>query len=569
MQGLLEQLLSRHRGAELSAGVADGELLRRYSTTRDEAAFELLVWRHGAMVLGVCRRMIRDEQLAEDAFQAVFIVLARKAGTIRGGNVGGWLFRVARRVGARAFRKRSNPQELPEVAAACSPSAAEHQELAELIDAEVERLPDRLRQTVTLCYLGGYTTEEAARELGCPRGTVLSRLAAARERLAARLSRRGVSLPAAGIAGWNLTTERLVSQTVALARAPADPLTQSGPLLLAKSVVRAMIATKLVTVSCIALLATCLTFGIGWVAAATDAQERGSEITNTAQKHAQPPSAAKANPGQDAKPGDKAATLRNASEMIARRIDELRLAIISEAAKTDLIDVSILQSELLALDKEIYDTEKMTKSYPRSIERATQEKEAAAKETVDENAVLQTIEEHPEVKKALGWLSNATSAVRSLQGKFSAVAPEMEAAKKEVSAAQTALENTRAKLRPQAEEKLRAARTAALTANVAELKRLSKHYAENLKASREERSQLVERIAHIQRANAKQQMLQDQLSVLREIQLAILREQTRRELGIEWLPVAPLKTASEPSIADLRLEVERLREIVEKRKKSR
>ena len=108
VRGILETLLGRRREIALSEVVGDAELLRRFTATRDEAAFELLVWRHGTMVLGVCRRAVRDEQLAEDAFQAVFIVLARKAGSIRGGNVGGWLFRVARRVAARAAQATSS-----------------------------------------------------------------------------------------------------------------------------------------------------------------------------------------------------------------------------------------------------------------------------------------------------------------------------------------------------------------------------------------------------------------------------------------------------------------------------
>ena len=100
VRGLLERLLARRREAA-GEGVPDSELLRRFTRDRDEAAFELIVWRHGGMVLGLCRRAVRDEQLAEDAFQAVFLILARKALAVRG-NLGGWLFKVARRVSARA-----------------------------------------------------------------------------------------------------------------------------------------------------------------------------------------------------------------------------------------------------------------------------------------------------------------------------------------------------------------------------------------------------------------------------------------------------------------------------------
>src|SRR5262245_37029880 len=195
MRGLLERLLARRR-ASAADGITDAELLHRFARERDEAAFELLVWRHGGMVFGVCRRAVRDEQLAEDAFQAVFLVLARKAENVRG-NLGGWLFRVARRVSARALNRQPTVQAVVETCAAPTADPLERAELSALLDAEIARLPERLRRPVVLCYLGGRTTEDAARELGCPRGTVLSRLDTARKRLAERLTRRGVTLPAA------------------------------------------------------------------------------------------------------------------------------------------------------------------------------------------------------------------------------------------------------------------------------------------------------------------------------------------------------------------------------------
>src|SRR5579883_3508355 len=160
---------------------SDADLLDRFARTGDEAAFELLLWRHARLVMGVCRRTLRDEHLAEDTFQATFLILARKAGSVRrSGSVAGWLHRVARRVAARAAVRRAmsvsregllatdpedrRPGELPG-------------ELRAVLDAEVNRLPDRFRLPVVLCYLDGRSTEEAARILGVPRGTVLSRLA--------------------------------------------------------------------------------------------------------------------------------------------------------------------------------------------------------------------------------------------------------------------------------------------------------------------------------------------------------------------------------------------------------
>jgi RNA polymerase sigma factor (sigma-70 family) len=209
--------LLRARKPEPGEPVPDPELLSRFAKDRDESAFELLVWRHAGLVLGVCRRVLRDEHLAEDAFQAVFLVLARKAGSVRGANLAGWLFRVARRVAVRA-RRQAAARTTREVPLTADPEAreavgpGERAELAAVLDQEVARLPERYRLPVVLCYLGGRSTEEAAHLLGCPRGTVLSRLATARQRLAARLTRRGVTLPAAGLTATGvevLTAERV------------------------------------------------------------------------------------------------------------------------------------------------------------------------------------------------------------------------------------------------------------------------------------------------------------------------------------------------------------------------
>ena len=266
MRGILERLLARHRRAA-DQGVTDAELLRRFVRDRDEAAFELLVWRHGGMVLGLCRRTIRDEQLAEDAFQAVFLVLARKAGGVRG-NLGGWLFKVARRVSARVASRRGPVLPVTETAAEPNPDPVECQELTNLLDAEVARLPERLRKPVVLCYLGGHSTEDAARELGCPRGTVLSRLATARTRLAERLVRRGVVLPATiSVAGVGLTGRIVSSATTTARRFRLGSHTPGPATNLAEGVIQTMSRGTLITAFGGTLLAVALASGIGWVAA--------------------------------------------------------------------------------------------------------------------------------------------------------------------------------------------------------------------------------------------------------------------------------------------------------------
>jgi RNA polymerase sigma factor (sigma-70 family) len=182
-------------------GLSDAELLRRFVATRDEAAFELLVWRHGSLVWGVCRRVLQQEQDAEDAFQATFLVLARRAATIgRGEALAGWLHQVAARL-ARAARtrrfERVRREALVRPATRDEADPGGWHDLRPLLDEEIGRLPEKYRRPFLLCYLEGKTTEQAARELGCPRGTVGTRLAWARARLRLRLSRRGVTLAAA------------------------------------------------------------------------------------------------------------------------------------------------------------------------------------------------------------------------------------------------------------------------------------------------------------------------------------------------------------------------------------
>jgi RNA polymerase sigma factor (sigma-70 family) len=197
--------LQRHACREQTGALTDAELLRRYLTRRDEAAFESLVWRHGAMVLAVCRRLVRHEQDAEDAFQAVFLTFARAAGAItQRESVGGWLYRVACRVArkARARSARHAAQPLGDVARTDGDPADEaaRHELGPVLDEEVGRLPVKYRVPLVLCYLQGRTNEQAARELGWPRGTVATRLARARRLLRARLTRRGVALSAGALA---------------------------------------------------------------------------------------------------------------------------------------------------------------------------------------------------------------------------------------------------------------------------------------------------------------------------------------------------------------------------------
>src|SRR5215831_5704356 len=181
--------------------VTDADLLARFLAHRDEAAFELLLWRHGTMVLHLCRDVTRDEHAAEDAFQATFLALVRKAASIRSReSLGAWLYQVAYRVALRARRSERETVNLDAVddpEARELPDEIELRELRPLLHEEVQRLPAKYRTPIVLCYLEGLTHEETARQLGWPKGTVAGRVARARDLLRKRLARRGVSLPVA------------------------------------------------------------------------------------------------------------------------------------------------------------------------------------------------------------------------------------------------------------------------------------------------------------------------------------------------------------------------------------
>lgn len=251
------------------SGVSDAELLERFTGQGDPAALELLVWRYQRLVLGICRRVLQDAHDAEDAFQATFLILARKAGSVgRREAIGGWLYQVATRaaLAARTARSQRTARERSlggdEAAASGEAEAlAERQELWTVVDEEVSQLPERFRAAIVLCYFDGKTVDEAARQLGCPRGTVASRLARARERLRVRLTRRGLALTAgtmaaglsqAGFARATAADElvRRTGQSVAAlfaGRISAGPALSSKTITLSEEVLRTMFIRKVTT----------------------------------------------------------------------------------------------------------------------------------------------------------------------------------------------------------------------------------------------------------------------------------------------------------------------------------
>src|SRR5436305_279966 len=177
--GSLIRHLRRSVGPPGDGTPSDGQLLQRWVGQGDEAAFELLLWRHGPMVLAACRRLLRDPHAAEDAFQATWLVLVRKAGSLRDREaVAAWLHRVACRVALRAraaaCRRGSREQPGVDVPAPADTDAVAWADLRAVLDQEIDRLPEHHRRAFVLCCLEGRTQAEAARHLGRPPGTVSS-----------------------------------------------------------------------------------------------------------------------------------------------------------------------------------------------------------------------------------------------------------------------------------------------------------------------------------------------------------------------------------------------------------
>jgi RND family efflux transporter MFP subunit len=275
------------------AGVPDAQLIERFVAARDEAAFELLLWRHGPMVLGVCRRVLRNEADAEDAFQATFLVLARKAASIgRREAVGGWLARVAYRVALR-IRADVAKRAAGELPALSAPEPA-WDDLGEVVDAEINRLPARMRAAFVLCCLEGRSAEEAARELGCAVGTVSSRLTRARERLRRALTRRGLAPE-----GEQLVVPVPAALVVRALRGVAGvPGALSARAVgYAEGVLRAMFLTRLKVACLFVLLAGALALGGAMAAQALDAPEAPKDEPAQAKAPAAPKNVVKPLPG--------------------------------------------------------------------------------------------------------------------------------------------------------------------------------------------------------------------------------------------------------------------------------
>jgi RNA polymerase sigma factor (sigma-70 family) len=252
----------------------DGELLEAYVARADNSAFAALVRRHGPLVLNVCRGVLHHEQDAEDAFQSVFLILAKKAPSIRRrASVAGWLYKVAHNVALKAVARRSTTKPPPPGPGADPAAVLARRELCGALDEEIGLLPEKYRLPLVLCYLEDLTTGEAARRLRWPTGTLKVRLSQARDLLRKRLARRGFGLSAGGLVSLLMLRP---------ASAPAGAVARLAGLLQAE--VAALLAARAARPR--ALLACLL------VAGALAAGAGGLLSRSTPARHAGPPPAA-------------------------------------------------------------------------------------------------------------------------------------------------------------------------------------------------------------------------------------------------------------------------------------
>jgi RNA polymerase sigma factor (sigma-70 family) len=286
--------LRRRVEPEAVSEASDARLVERFVTARDEAAFEALVRRHGPMVLGLCRGLLRDVHRADDAFQATFLVFARKATSIhKRQSVASWLYgvayRTALRVRAQAAQQRLHERQVP-VMPSCEPALdLDRQELCQTLHQELQRLPEKYRAPLVHCYLQGQTTETAARELGWPAGSMGKRLARGRELLRERLASRGVGLSAllVGSALAESAAPAAVSMSLLTSTLKAAPLFAAGQAVagavpasvaaLAEGVLHTMATTKLKMLAAVLFVLTLVGGGLGLFALPSLARLKNEE----------------------------------------------------------------------------------------------------------------------------------------------------------------------------------------------------------------------------------------------------------------------------------------------------
>lgn len=281
---------------ESGESASDAELVHRFAATRDNAAFAILVRRHGPMVFGVCRRMLGHVQDAEDAFQATFVVLARRAHVVRAGDVSRFLYGVAVRVAnkARVRRARQLARQAEMAGEPVAPDSPDPIDWLPLLDSAIARLSERDRGPILLCDLQGRSRSEAAAALGIAEGTLSSRLARAREKLRGKLARLGAALSLPALAA-GLAHEAGATAPNSLIELTITSAGTSIVRQLAEGVIRAMFLSKLIKFTAPGILFVgALAAGVVWLPAANSQPTPGTEPPKKAESP--PPEAKKTTP---------------------------------------------------------------------------------------------------------------------------------------------------------------------------------------------------------------------------------------------------------------------------------
>jgi RNA polymerase sigma factor (sigma-70 family) len=307
-------------------GLSDAQLMSRFAQGRDavsERAFGELVNRHGPMVLGVCREILSHSHDADDAFQATFLVLVRKAHSIcTGESLAPWLYSVAYRTAQRtraiAWRHRPRAEELTDDVEASTEERHEL-DLAHLLYEELARLPVKYRAPIVLCHLEGKTHEEAARVLSWPVGTVSGRLSRGRQLLRSRLERRGITVPAAALAfplllgSQSFSMTPLVERTLkSAARVAAAESVSASVLSLTQGVLKVMLLRKIGSIAAAIVVLGALSGGVvAWAHRTSTPPRQHSHATVLAAVSSQTPSSVAAKPS--ASPDAQSGSVANSS----------------------------------------------------------------------------------------------------------------------------------------------------------------------------------------------------------------------------------------------------------------
>ena len=524
---------------------SDAALLARFALQQDQTAFELLVWRYGGLVLGACKRVLRDEHAAEDAFQATFLVLARKAGSVRG-SLAGWLHQVARRVCLRALKRNPVPLEPGSEIGVLDPDPLLSCELRGILDEEIARLPEKQRLAVLLCYLQGRSTDDAAKVLGIPRGTVLSRLDAARKRLHAALTRRGVAVPvtllATGIAVPELTADVCRRVTTSALDYVTGSLAATLPTQLAHEVMHMSARKTVLGMAAVLVLTAGVGTGVGLVMA--QGEKRAEKVADKPREEQKAePAKARADDRleEDKRQQQRDERLKRLSvwqqEMTGQIVvqEQKRLESVKDAGAD--VDPAALQAKLGEIDKNILSYEDSAARNEYDIKQAEKRLEDMKAGKFDKTEMYQTIvanyAETEEVHRARTKLSQRENVLEEVKKKVGAGSPALKELEEAVKAAEVELKTVHDQAKTKGEPLYQQHLKRETEDRIKKERDLLAFAKIRLTELRAKRVELVVRIQKAKSAQSAQQLIDDEIQVLRDIRKQVMRERLMLEMGLD------------------------------------